>query len=106
MTVSVLSHLSQLIEHRKSESSEHSYVASLLDAGEDKILRKLMEECTEVLLASKQNSKEEVIKEMADLWFHSLVLLGHHHLTVEDVCQELTRREGLSGLTEKAMRQK
>ena len=106
MSQEILQHLSKIISERKHANSEHSYVASLFHAGEDKILRKLTEECTEVLLASKENSAGEVVKEMADLWFHSLVLLGYHGLSADDVLDELRHREGLSGITEKAMRNK
>jgi len=82
-----------------------SYVARLLAHAPDAILKKIGEEATELVMASKDGVPERVISETADLWFHSLVLLAHHQLRPEDVLQELARREGLSGLVEKARRQ-
>ena len=68
------------------------------------ILRKVLEEATECLLASKQGDKLNVVREVADLWFHSMVALAYYGLTPADVVDELARREGLSGLEEKALR--
>ncbi|WP_434777566.1 phosphoribosyl-ATP diphosphatase [Neisseria sp. Ec49-e6-T10] len=104
MTDQILIEIGKTLEERKQANAQSSYVASLFEAGEDKILRKVMEESTEVLLASKEKNPEEITKEVADLWFHSMVLLSYHNLTPEHVLLELKRREGLSGLTEKAMR--
>jgi phosphoribosyl-ATP pyrophosphohydrolase len=81
-----------------------SYVASLMAKGEDAILRKVLEEATETLLASKEGDKLHVIRETADLWFHTMVLLAWHGVGPEDVLAELQRREGLSGIAEKASR--
>jgi phosphoribosyl-ATP pyrophosphohydrolase len=83
-----------------------SYVAKLLAKGPDSILKKIGEEATELVMASKDADPERVIAEMADLWFHCLVALTHHGLRPEQVLAELARREGLSGLTEKASRPK
>ena len=72
--------------------------------GEDKILKKVIGEAGEVLMASKDGDREHLVYETADLWFHSLILLAHHGLRAEDVINELARRQGLSGLAEKAAR--
>jgi len=79
-------------------------VASLLHKGEDAILKKVAEEAAEVLMASKDKDRLHLVREVADLWFHSMVLLAHHGLRAEDVVMELKRREGISGIDEKASR--
>ena len=79
-------------------------MAGLLAKGEDAILRKVAEESAETLLASKEGDKLHVVREVADLWFHSLVLLTWHGLKPDDVLAELERREGISGVAEKASR--
>jgi phosphoribosyl-ATP pyrophosphohydrolase len=81
-----------------------SYSAKLLAKGPDAFLKKIGEEATEVVLASKDGVPERIVSEMADLWFHCLVALTHYNLRPEDVLAELARREGLSGLAEKASR--
>jgi phosphoribosyl-ATP pyrophosphohydrolase len=79
-------------------------VAKLLSKGQDSILKKVGEESTELVMASKDGDGQHIVAEMADLWFHCMVLLTHHGLRPEDVLDELARREGLSGLVEKANR--
>lgn len=101
----ILSQIQDVIDARKGVEPESSYVAQLLHKGEDKILKKIIEEAGEVLMASKDGDTQHIVYEMADLWFHNLVLLTHHGLRVEDVVNELARRQGLSGLVEKAQRQ-
>ena len=96
--------LAEVIEVRKNADPAASYVAKLLYDGQDKILKKIAEESTEVLLASKEQDKSHVVREVADLWFHCLVLLAHHNLGPDDVLNELRRREGVSGVDEKAAR--
>lgn len=81
-----------------------TYVAQLLHKGEDKILKKVIEEAGEVLMASKDKDPSHLVYEVADLWFHTMILLTHHDLKAEDVLDELSRRQGLSGLAEKAAR--
>lgn len=81
-----------------------SYVARLLAGGPDAILKKIGEEATELVMASKDNVPDRIVAETADLWFHCMVALAHHGLRPEDVLAELNRREGLSGLKEKAGR--
>ena len=104
MSDTILTQIQNTINSRKGSDSEASYVAQLLHKGEDKILKKVIEEAGEVLMASKDGGGEHLIYEMADLWFHTMVLLAHHGLRAEDVVNELARRQGLSGLAEKASR--
>ena len=101
---SILQRLGQTLDARRSADPSSSYVASLFARGEDVILRKVMEEAVESLLASKQGDKLALVREMADLWFHSMVLLSWHGLKPDDVLAELRRREGISGIDEKASR--
>ncbi|SET32207.1 phosphoribosyl-ATP pyrophosphatase [Nitrosospira multiformis] len=100
----ILFRLTETIEARKQSDPHASYVAKLLHDGRDKILKKIAEESAEVLLASKDGDSAHVVRETADLWFHCLVLLAHHNLKLEDVLGELRRREGVSGIDEKAAR--
>jgi len=100
----VLKRLGETLAARRGADPASSYVAKLYAAGEDAILRKVMEEAAECLLASKQGDKLHFVREVADLWFHSLVLLAWHGLTPDDVLAELHRREGISGIDEKASR--
>ena len=100
----VLARLSATIEARKGADPASSYVASLLAKGGDAILKKIGEEATETVMASKDGVPARVAAEMADLWFHCLVLLAHHGLSPADVLAELERREGRSGHDEKASR--
>lgn len=100
----ILLRLGATIAARKGADAGASYVAGLLAKGEDAILRKVLEEAAETLLASKEGDKLHVVRETADLWFHTLVLLAWHGVGPEDVLAELQRREGVSGVTEKAAR--
>lgn len=102
----VLTEIQNVLEQRKSANPSQSYTAQLFHQGEDKILKKIIEEAGEVLMASKDGGGEHLIYETADLWFHNMILLAHHGLRVEDVLAELARRQGLSGLVEKANRAK
>ncbi|MDP3904752.1 MAG: phosphoribosyl-ATP diphosphatase [Methylococcaceae bacterium] len=102
----VLLQLAQILEQRKLESAEKSYVASLYSKGLDTILKKIGEEATETVIAAKGGDKQQIVYEMADLWFHCLVLLADQDLGPDDVLQELNRRLGLYGLQEKAQRNK
>jgi phosphoribosyl-ATP pyrophosphohydrolase len=100
----ILKQLEQILEQRKTEDPKSSYVASLHAKGLDTILKKIGEEATETVIAAKSDDKEQIIYEMADLWFHTLVLLSQQNLSSDDVLAELERRFGLSGLEEKASR--
>ena len=100
----ILRRLSATINSRKDGDPASSYVAGLFGKGHDAILKKLAEEAAETLLASKDGDKLHVVRETADLWFHCMVLLAWHGLTSDDVLSELRRREGISGVDEKATR--
>lgn len=100
----VLDRLSELLEQRKSADPQSSYVAKLYAKGLDSILKKVGEESAETIIAAKNGDKEHLIYETADLWFHTLVMLAHAGLKPQDVLDELARREGLSGIAEKASR--
>jgi phosphoribosyl-ATP pyrophosphohydrolase len=101
-----LERIAATIEERKSASPETSYVARLLSQGEDAVLKKIGEEATETVLAAKSGDKLHLVREIADLWFHSMILLARHGLGPGDVLAELHRREGIPGLDEKAARKK
>lgn len=100
----MLYRVAEVIENRKGADPATSYVAKLLHEGQDKILKKVAEESAEVLLASKDGDQRHIAQEIADLWFHCLVLLAHHDLGPQQVLDELQRREGTSGIDEKAAR--
>lgn len=103
-TDDILAAIAETLETRREASPDTSYVASLFHKGQDAILKKVAEEAAETLMASKDGDRLHVVREVADLWFHSMVLLAWHHLGPEDVLMELHRREGISGLDEKAAR--
>ncbi len=104
MNQQILDAIYQVVQERKASSAEESYVASLYAKGLDKILGKVGEEATEVAIAGKGGNLDEVVYEVADLWFHTLILLAHYDLPPERIYAELARRFGLSGLVEKASR--
>ncbi len=104
MREDTLTRLAEVLEQRKSSDPESSYVAKLYAKGLDTILKKIGEEATETVMAAKDADRDKVIYELADLWFHSMVLLAHQGLHPDDVLAELDRRFGLSGLEEKARR--
>lgn len=99
-----LNQLAEVLEARKQADPDSSYVARLYAKGLDAILKKIGEEATETVMAAKDGDKDQIVYEMADLWFHSLVLLAQQDLKPDDVLQELDRRFGVSGLEEKASR--
>jgi phosphoribosyl-ATP pyrophosphohydrolase len=107
-----LQRLAQTIESRKTGSHEKSYVARLLHNGPDSFLKKIGEEATETVMAAKDVEREpanpllrgKLVGEVADLWFHSMIALAYFDLSPADVIAELERREGTSGLEEKALR--
>ena len=101
---SVFEQLSVTIESRKTASPDSSYVAKLFHKSADSILKKIGEEATEVVIAAKDENREQIVYESADLLFHLMVMLARYDLTLADVAEELARREGLSGLVEKASR--
>ena len=102
-----LARLAAVIASRKPAAGgdpDRSYVARLFAKGEDAMLKKVGEEATEVVLAAKGGERERIVAEVADLWFHTLIVLSAHDLAPADVLAELERREGLSGLEEFALR--
>jgi phosphoribosyl-ATP pyrophosphohydrolase len=100
----ILERIAATIEQRKSGDPAKSYVARLLLEGEDAVLKKIGEEATETLLAAKAGDRLHLVRETADLWFHCLIMLARHGLGPADVLAELHRREGISGIDEKAGR--
>ena len=103
-TDAVLARIADTLEARKGADPATSYVAALYAKGGDAILKKIGEEATETVMAAKDDDKIRLVAEVADLWFHCLVLLAAHGLRPADVLAELVRREGLSGHAEKAGR--
>lgn len=101
----VLERLADVIERRKGADPDASYVGRLLARGEDAILKKVGEEATELVMAGKDGTRLRIVEETADLWFHCLIALAHYGLRPSDVLMELRRREGISGIDEKAARQ-
>lgn len=99
-----LARLAAVIDARRGGDPDKSYVARLFDKGTDAILKKVGEEATEVVMAAKDGAPERVVAEVADLWFHSMLVLAQFGLKPADVLAELERREGLSGLEEFATR--
>ncbi|MBI3773814.1 MAG: phosphoribosyl-ATP diphosphatase [Gammaproteobacteria bacterium] len=104
MTADVLSQLAQVLEQRKQAAADSSYVAGLYAKGLDAILKKIGEEATETVIAAKSGDRGQIVYEVADLWFHTLVLLAQQGLHPDEVLKELERRFGLSGIDEKASR--
>ena len=102
----ILERLQATIESRRGADAKSSYVASLNAKGLDEILRKVAEEAVEAVLASKGGERAAIVHETADLWFHCLVMLSWHGIALDDVLAELERREGRSGIEEKASRPK
>jgi phosphoribosyl-ATP pyrophosphohydrolase len=103
-TADVLARIAATIESRKGADPAQSYVAALLNKGEDAVLKKIGEEATETVMAAKDGDKIRVVAEVADLWCHCLVLLARHGLGPADVLREFERREGTSGHAERASR--
>ncbi len=110
-TLDTLMRLAAIIDSRRPAAggdAQTSYVARLFSKGPDAFLKKIGEEATEVVMASKDASHggdaAKVVSEVADLWFHTMVALSHHGLSPADVVAELERREGTSGIEEKALR--
>ena len=100
----ILSRLALVLEQRKQADPESSYVANLYHKGLDTILKKIGEEATETVMAAKDGDADKIVYEVADLWFHSMVLLAHQGMSVNDVLDVLADRFGISGHDEKANR--
>ena len=99
-----LARLAAVIESRRGGDPDKSYVARLFSKGGDAIFKKVGEEATETVMAAKDGDRQKIVYEVADLWFHSMLLLAHFGLKPSEVLTELERREGLSGLEEFAAR--
>ena len=104
MNDNVLAQLAEVLESRKQAEPDSSYVAKLYIKGLDAILKKIGEEATETVMAAKDGDKDKIVYEIADLWFHTLILLAQQGLHPDAVLAELARRFGVSGLVEKASR--
>ncbi len=107
--MNILEELAKVLEQRKLDNPDKSYVASLHNRGLNKILEKVGEEATETIIAAKDahqgdNERRELIKEVADLWFHSMVMLSHLEMSHTDVLAELEQRFGIGGHEEKRQR--
>jgi len=100
----ILKKLTETLEARKKDDPTKSYTASLYRDGLEAILKKVNEEAFETIIAARQGDDKELIHEVADLWFHTLVLMAHKNLSVEDILNELARRECASGIEEKESR--
>lgn len=102
----ILDRIAAAIEERKKGDPQKSYVASLFAKGDDAMLKKIGEEATETVLAAKSGDKLQLVNETTDLWFHCMIVLARHGLGPQDVLAEMKRREGISGIDEKAARKK
>ena len=104
----ILAQLTEILQQRKGADADSSYVASLYAKGLDAILKKVGEEATETVMAAKDvangSDSSKLVYEVADLWFHTMVLLAQQDLSADDVLNELARRFGVSGHEEKAAR--
>ena len=103
-THDILHRLSETLAARKHADPEKSYTAKLIADGPDSILKKIGEECAELIMAGKEGKRLKVVWESTDVIYHILVLLAYYDLGIEDVSQEMRRREGISGIDEKAAR--
>ena len=101
-----LERIAATIEERRGGDPSKSYVAQLFAKGDDAMLKKIGEEATETVLAAKSGDRLHLVRETADLWFHCMIVLARHGLGPADVLAELHRREGISGVDEKASRKK
>ncbi len=99
--VEVLHRLQATLRERKGAPPDSSYVASLYAKGADSICKKVIEEAGETIMAAKDGDRLHLVREVTDMWFHTMVLLSHFDLGVDDVLVELRRREGISGIDEK-----
>ena len=100
----ILERLADVVESRKGGDPDQSYVSRLFARGPDAILKKVGEEATETVMAGKDGDRLRIVGETADLWFHCLIMLAQFGLRPSDVLAELRRREGISGIDEKAAR--
>lgn len=104
MNIDLLHRLSETLSSRRNADPESSYTAQLMAKGPDAVLKKIGEECAELIMAGKEGNRLHVVWESTDVLFHVMVLLAFYGLSIEDVLQELRRREGISGIDEKKAR--
>ena len=104
--VETLERIARVIKERKRGDPAKSYVAKLFAQGDDVMLKKIGEEATETVLAAKSGDRLHLVREITDLWFHCMIVLERHGLGPQDVLAEMQRREGISGIDEKAARKK
>ncbi|EXI66350.1 MAG: Phosphoribosyl-ATP pyrophosphatase [Accumulibacter sp.] len=104
MNMDMLHRISETLLERRRADPETSYTAQLMSKGPDSILKKIGEECAELIMAGKEGNRLHVVWESADVLYHIMVLLAFHGLSIEDVLQEMRRREGISGIDEKKSR--
>lgn len=105
-STNILERIADAINEHKGGDPAKSYVAKLFMQGDDAMLKKIGEEATEVVLAAKGGERLHLVREVTDLWFHCMIVLAHHGLGPADVLAEMQRREGISGIDEKAARKK
>lgn len=103
-THDILHRLSDTLASRRNADPETSYTAQLFSKGPDSILKKIGEECAELIMAGKEGKRLNVVRESTDVIYHILVLLAYYDMSIEDVSQEMRRREGISGIDEKKSR--
>jgi len=106
MSKHILEQLDEVVNERSTHAPEASYVASLFDKGLEKIQKKVNEESLEAILAAESDDRQALVSEVADLWFHSIVLLAYKGASVGEVINELEHRFSVSGIEEKASRTK
>ena len=106
MKPDILQRIAASIEEHKGGDPDKSYVAKLFSKGDDAMLKKIGEEATETVLAAKGGDRLHLVREVTDLWFHCMIVLARHGLGPDDVLAEMRRREGISGIDEKAARKK
>lgn len=104
MNIDLLHRLSETLSSRRNADPASSYTAQLMAKGPDAILKKIGEECAELIMAGKEGNRLHVVWESTDVLFHTMVLLAYYGLSIEDVLQEMRRREGISGIDEKKAR--
>ena len=104
--IHILERIAQAINERKGGDPSTSYVAKLFAQGDDAMLKKIGEEATETVLAAKSGDRLHLVREVTDLWFHCMIVLARHGVGPGDVLAEMQRREGISGVDEKAARKK
>ena len=103
-THDILQRLSETLAARRNADPETSYTAKLYAGGPDSILKKIGEECAELIMAAKDGKRLNIVWESTDVLYHVLVLLAFYGMSIEDVLQEMRRREGISGIDEKRSR--